>query len=431
MADFVAGQLDGFLNGKLAARRADDTTVAVLPAHRRIEGGGGDDHRAAFPVRQGLDYFVFGRQGRDRRFALKAVKTGKNRGQRRIKGLINGCVGTHVIGAFPGFAGFFLLLLHQGMKTIHIDGKAFFFHDLDGQVNGKTICIIELKGLGSGQLADSALRHAAFHLGQDIKPLVNSIVEFIFFLGEDIKDEILFFFQLRIAFLAAFNDRTAEGGQKNPGDAQQPAVTGGATDDAAQYITPAFIGGHDPVGYHKRGRTDMVGNDTDGHIQAVFLSVALAGNLTYFILKGLYGINVENRGYILNRRRQALQSHSGIYVLLLKLAVVAFAVTVKLGEDIVPYFYKAVAVTADGAVRLAAAVFFAAVIIDLRTRATRTRAVFPEIILLAKTVNPFRGDADLLVPDRKSLVIIQINRRVKTLGRQPGNLGKKLPGPGQ
>jgi len=43
------------------------------------------------------------------------------------------------------------------------------------------------------------------------------------------------------------------------------------------------------------------------------------------------------------------------------------AVIIKLGEYVIPYFYISVAVAANGTSGLAAAVFFAAIIINLRT----------------------------------------------------------------
>ena len=41
--------------------------------------------------------------------------------------------------------------------------------------------------------------------------------------------------------------------------------------------------------------------------------------------------------------------------------------------------------------------------------------MLPEVIFLAKTEDPLRSDADLLVPDIKCFIIILINRRIQTI----------------
>ena len=81
------------------------------------------------------------------------------------------------------------------------------------------------------------------------------------------------------------------------------------------------------------------------------------------------------------------------------------AVVVELGEDDVPDLHIAVAVAADGAAGLAAAVLFAAVVVNFRAGAARTGAVLPEVVLLAELEDAVLGDTDLLVPDAESLLI--------------------------
>ena len=102
---------------------------------------------------------------------------------------------------------------------------------------------------------------------------------------------------------------------------------------------------------------------------------------------------------------QTLQAHAGVDVLLLQLGVVAVAVVVELGEDVVPDLHIAVAVAADGAAGLAAAVLRAAVVVNFGAGAARAGAMLPEVILLAEAEDALGGDADLLVPDVEGLVV--------------------------
>ena len=174
----------------------------------------------------------------------------------------------------------------------------------------------------------------------------------------------------------------------------------------------------------------MVGNDPDGNIPFVFPVVFLAGNLAYLVPQRTDRVNVKDGVHILHHGGKTLQSHSGVDVLLFQFAVVSLTVIVKLGKHIVPDLNVAVTVAAHLTVRLAAAVLFPSVIIDLRAGAAGAGAVLPEIILLAETVNPLCGNADLFIPDLESLVVLHINGRIKALLVKPYHLRQKLPGPG-
>ena len=109
----------------------------------------------------------------------------------------------------------------------------------------------------------------------------------------------------------------------------------------------------------------------------------------------------------------------------------ALAVVIELGEHVVPYLDIAVAVTAHGAAGLAAAVLLAPVIVDFRAGAAGAGAVFPEVVLLAEAEDTLRGNADLLVPNVKSLVVVHIHRGIETVGikTHPVGAGQKFPAP--
>ena len=102
----------------------------------------------------------------------------------------------------------------------------------------------------------------------------------------------------------------------------------------------------------------MIGNQTDGHIIERILLVRLSGQFTDLVADCFHRINVEYGIHILHDNRKTLKSHTGIDILLGKFSITTLAITLKLGKYVVPYFHKAVTVTADLAVRLTAAVFF-------------------------------------------------------------------------
>ena len=110
--------------------------------------------------------------------------------------------------------------------------------------------------------------------------------------------------------------------------------------------------------------------------------------------------------------------------------VVVVTVVVELGEHEIPELHVAVAVAARLTVWLAAAVFRAAVKMDLRAGAARTGAVLPEVVFLAETNDFGRIDTDLLRPDIKRLVVILIDCDPELILRQFENLCDEFPRPG-
>ena len=108
---------------------------------------------------------------------------------------------------------------------------------------------------------------------------------------------------------------------------------------------------------------------------------------------------------------------------MLQLGVIAVTVVVKLGEYIVPYLHVTVTLAAYRTSRFAAAVFLTAVIVDLRTRTTRTSAMLPEVILSAKAENTLCRNTHLFVPDIKCLVIALEHRRIEAIRIKSDNLG--------
>ena len=107
----------------------------------------------------------------------------------------------------------------------------------------------------------------------------------------------------------------------------------------------------------------MVCDHTDGYIVVIFFSVLFISKLTYMVTQSLDRIHIKDRIHLLYDRRQTLQSHTCINVLLLQFGVVSVSIVIKLCEHVVPDLHVTVAVTAHCTVRLAAAVLLASVIV--------------------------------------------------------------------
>ena len=173
----------------------------------------------------------------------------------------------------------------------------------------------------------------------------------------------------------------------------------------------------------------MIGDDTYGNVRLILLLIFHTGNLTHPRAQRQHRVHIKNRIHILHRRRQTLQSHAGINILLHKLRIIALAVIVELGKHVVPDLHIAVAVTAYRTTGLAAAILLSTVIINLRTGAAGTGTMLPEIIFLAETEDPLRRNAHLFIPDFEGFLILFIDGRIEPVRIQSHHLRKKFPAP--
>ncbi len=176
----------------------------------------------------------------------------------------------------------------------------------------------------------------------------------------------------------------------------------------------------------------MVGYQADGDILFCVCFIDHMCHLTNLIPDCFHCVNIKNGVHILHYDCKALQTHAGIDILIFKFCIVVVAVTLKLGKDIVPDFHKAVAVAADLAVFLSAAVFLAPVIVDFRTRTTRSCAVLPEIIAIAifiavKARDTLRRNTDLLNPDFKSFFVLTVDGRIEPVRVHAKRFCQKFP----
>ena len=173
----------------------------------------------------------------------------------------------------------------------------------------------------------------------------------------------------------------------------------------------------------------MVCNNAERNIVLIVFVIFCTRNLADFFHNVLNGIDLENIIYTLHNASKSFKAHTCVDILLSKFGIIAVAVIIELAENIVPKLNISVALATGTAIRRAAAVFFAAVKINLRAGTARTRAVLPEVILFAEADNVRRVNAVLLCPNIKSLVIVFINCDIELVYRKFESFCAKLPRP--
>ena len=429
MADLAALQMNSILHPEGAVRTHDHTVVAALSSHSTIKRSLTGDHSACLSIRQSFHDLCIRGQYRDPGIMCQAVishKCGRNLSRDR---LVDRHIGPHVVGGLAGCTCFFTLLLHGSLESGLVHRHVLLLQDLNGQIQREPIGIIEFKCIFSGKYGLPFGSHIRFHIRKDRKTLIDGFVKLLLLLGKNLKDHRFLLFQLRITVLGKSNHRFRQFRHESAFNAKQSPVSRRTAQKTAQHVSASFVGRHNAVGYHKGAGLHMVCNNTKGDICPGISKILRVGQGAHLIQKRLVGIHRKQGIHVLNNNCQTLQSHTGINILMGKLGIIPLAVTLKLGEYVVPYLNVAVALTAYSTIRLTAAVLLTAVIIDLGTGAAGTCSMLPEVVFLAKAEDPFRRNADLLVPDIKSLIVIQINRRIETIRIQPHHLGQKLPGP--
>ena len=172
----------------------------------------------------------------------------------------------------------------------------------------------------------------------------------------------------------------------------------------------------------------MVSDNLEGDILFGIFAVFYTGNTS-----GVFDNRIQEVGFkvgllFLYNGSKSLQTAARIDVLMSQVLVGTIFLLVVLREYEVPDFEIPVAVTANSAVRRAAAAFFAQVDVDFGVRTAGARADFPEVIFHLDDM--ILREARLGFPDFDGFIIIRINRNPEFVLRQFHNFRQEFPCPG-
>ena len=302
--------------------------------------------------------------------------------------------------------------------------------DLDGQIDGETKGVVQLKG-------DIARKHGA--LGKRCQSLVQidaAVVErrgeALLLGGDDTLDEGDVLEQLGISLSHLSIDLVDELGQEGTLDAQQATVEHGTAEQTAKDVLAALVAGQDAVRDHKVDGTGVIGDNAQraAGTGVVIGVIGLAADLLTELDEMLHQIAVVVSGLVLHDSGHALQTHARIEVTVWQLRHGAVLLAVVLGKHEVPELKEAVAVAAGLAVGAAATDLLAHVKIDLGARtAGAGGASGPEVVVLAQAGDVVLGNAQG-APHVMGLIVLGKDGKVQAVERQLELLGDELKGPG-
>ena len=126
---------------------------------------------------------------------------------------------------------------------------------------------------------------------QKIHALADGAVEGFLLVFDDFLDVIGLLGQLGVSGKVLMRNGVHDLIEEGLGDAQQPPVTGSPAEQPAKHIAPSGVGGGHAVADHKGGGTDVVGDDPEGDVAAIALTVGDPcdlGDLLHDVLNGVY-----------------------------------------------------------------------------------------------------------------------------------------------
>ena len=302
--------------------------------------------------------------------------------------------------------------------------------NLDGQVDGETKGVVQLKGNVARK--DSAVGERGQGLVQVNATVVERRGETLLLGGDDALDECDVLEQLGIGLAHLSVDLVDKLGQEGALDTQQTTVEHGTAEQAAKDVLAALVTGKDAVRDHKVDGTGVVGDDAQGAAGAGVIVgvIGLAADLLTELDKVLHQIAVVVSGLVLHDSGHALQTHARIEVAVRQLRHGAVLLAVVLGKHEVPELKEAVAVASGLAVGAAATDLLAHVKVDLGARtAGAGGASGPEVVVLAQAGDVVLGNAQR-TPHVVGLVVLGKDGKVQAVERQLELLGDELKGPG-
>ena len=430
LAGFVLLHVPHLKDGVLEDQQ---TVVGALAAHLGVEGGLVQHDLRLGAGRDLLLQLALGNDRQNAAVVMEMVVAGEFGGS-VVQPQIQARPGGFVLAAGPGLLP---LLFHQRLEGILIHAHPLVGGHFLGQIQGEAVGVMELEGVGAGKHALALFLVLSQHAGEDGKAAVDRAGEVLLFGADHTGDILLPLGKLGISVLVFVNDGITDFVKEGFLNTKETAVACGPAEQSAKHVAPTLVGGQHPVADHEGGGTDVIGDDAQGNVLVIGFAVMGAGDLGNLMGDVHHRVHVEEGVHVLAHHGQTLQTHAGVDVFLAELGIVALSVVVELGEDDIPDLDIPVALAAHVAVRLAAAVLFATVVVDLGAGAARPAAVLPEVVLLAEAVDPIAGDADLIVPDMPGLVVRRgglvagKHGGIQPVGVQPHPFrgGQKLPRP--
>ncbi len=404
----------------------DAADVTGLTAGLGIEGSAVRDHfHLAAGLRSGSLLLVHHHQ-QHLRLGRQQVVAHKVRlepaGRQALVGVADAGEGRHRAGLGP-------LALHLPVEAVHVERQAFVAHHVPYDVRRKAVGVVELEEDRPRHFGPAAGLELGEGLVQQLQPGVQGVPEALLLVGDDGGDEGLGFAQLGIGRPHDVADHPRGLVQKGPVQPDVAAVADRAAHDAPQDIASAFVGRQDAVPDQKHRGPAVVRDHLHGDVRGLAPAERHPGHLLGPPDDRPDEVGVEIRADVLNDGGDALQPHAGVDAGFGQRRHEAGGIAVELHEHQVPDLQEPVAVAAHGALGPPAAVGCAAVDDDLGAGPAGAGVAHgPEVVLLSEAHDAVVRQTHRAAPQLVGLLVVEIDRRIELVRRQPVAVGEQVPG---
>ena len=309
------------------------------------------------------------------------------------------------------------MLQHQLREPLFVDRQAALERELPRELDREPVRVVQLeRRLAAERLAG---RRGAGKLVEDRHAAADRPLELLFLGLDHALDVGRVLPQLREGVAHLLDDDVRQAPQVV--EADRLRLLDGATDHPPEHVAAALVRRLDAVGDEKRHPAPMVGQDAVRLARPLGLAerdAALGRDPGH---DRLVAVGLVDGADVLHDRRQPLEPHAGVDVLLRQRRQRSVGVLLVLHEDEVPELEEAVAARAGRrARRVAAAVLRAPVPVDLRVRPARPRpADRPEVLRAGERDDPLGRHPDRLPLLDRDLVRAELEDRVAGVHGRP------------
>ena len=220
--------------------------IADLASHFCVSGGGVENDRR----------FIFESDDLENRCGSEeGIVTGENGGRFGLD------FGEFDDLFFLGGAGSLALLIHQRVEAGGIDDEAAFSGHEFGEVEGKSVGIVELEsercGDRGGLWSGGEAKHLTF---KEIDATIEGAVECFFFAEENFFDLFLALAKIGKNVAHFSGEGGDEFGEKGFGESERSAIADGTSEDASEDIIAVCVAGLDAIGDGEAEGTDVIGD---------------------------------------------------------------------------------------------------------------------------------------------------------------------------
>src|SRR5215470_472702 len=247
---------------------------------------------------------------------LGGLIAGKDRGTGALQHVLIHRCHLYFPRALPGLTGFDAPTLKFRLKSFPVQVDPRFEGHLLGQIDREAKCIVELKRLGprnAPRAVLAVLRHEDIQLAH---ALVQRVQEALLLAQEHLTDILALRFQFWIGAAHDTLHSVHQAIQERLLEPEHLAVTGRTPYDAPQYIAAPGVFGPHPVAQQEHAGTHMVRDDAHGHIVGFDAAVRFFGELFHRRDDGAEQVRIIVALHPLHDRRNALQTHASVDVLL-------------------------------------------------------------------------------------------------------------------